>query len=37
MVQTWRLPLTLLVYGGFLLAIFGAIHLSNPGIRTAEG
>jgi len=37
MVQTWQLPLTMLICGGFLLATIAWIHIRNPGIRQSEG
>ncbi len=37
MVQTWQLPLTMLICGGFLLATITWIHIRNPGLRLSEG
>lgn len=37
MVQTWQLPLTMLICGGFLLATIVWIHIRNPGLRQSEG
>jgi hypothetical protein len=37
MVQSWGLPVTMLISGGILLFSFLLIHIKNPHVRLSQG